>query len=104
MIRRKCVSPISAFPQGGRWIKGKHGFFIIRTGGSEQAEIPGPARKKLCLRAKSDVQLMHYVYVLRSVRDGGFYIGYSANLRKRFEQHEKGASLATSYRGPWKLI
>jgi GIY-YIG catalytic domain len=53
---------------------------------------------------RSDVQLMHYVYVLRSVRDGGFYIGYSANLRKRFEQHEKGASLATSYRGPWKLI
>ena len=47
---------------------------------------------------------MHYVYVLRSVRDGAFYIGYSANLRKRFEQHEKGASLATSYRGPWKLI
>jgi putative endonuclease len=47
---------------------------------------------------------MHYVYLLRSVSDGGFYIGYSANLRKRFEQHEKGASLASSYRGPWKLI
>jgi len=45
-----------------------------------------------------------YVYVLRSVKDGGFYIGYSANLRKRFEQHAKGVSLATSYRGPWKLI
>jgi hypothetical protein len=41
MIRRKCVSPISAFPQGRRWIKGKHGFFIIKTGESEQAEIPG---------------------------------------------------------------
>jgi hypothetical protein len=23
----------------------------------------------------SDIQLMHYVYVLRSVSDGGFYIG-----------------------------
>lgn len=42
MIRRNCVSPISAFPQGGRWIKGKHGFFIIKTDGSEQAEIPRP--------------------------------------------------------------
>jgi hypothetical protein len=41
MIRRKCVSPISAFPQEQRWIKGKHGFFIIRTDESEQAEIPG---------------------------------------------------------------
>ena len=47
---------------------------------------------------------MHYVYVLRSVRDDGFYIGYSANLRRRFEQHLKGDSVATSYRGPWKLI
>src|SRR5438874_13214428 len=28
----------------------------------------------------------------------------SANLRKRFAQHAKGTSLATSHRGPWKLI
>ncbi len=47
---------------------------------------------------------MHYVYVLRSLSDDGLYIGYSANLRKRFEQHAQGASFATSYRGPWKLI
>jgi len=47
---------------------------------------------------------MHYVYVLRSLSDNGFYIGYSANLRKRFEQHLKGNSFATSYRPPWKLI
>ena len=44
MIRRKVVSPISAFPQEGRWIKGKHGFFIIRTGESEQAEIADRAQ------------------------------------------------------------
>ena len=47
---------------------------------------------------------MHYVYVLRSVRDHGFYIGYSSNLRRRLRQHTEGNSLATSYRGPWKLI
>ena len=47
---------------------------------------------------------MHYVYVLRSVKDDGFYIGYSANLRKRFEQHLQGDSPATSHRGPWTLI
>jgi len=48
--------------------------------------------------------LMHYVYALRSTSDGGLYIGYSANLRKRFQQHAQGDSFATSYRGPWKLI
>ena len=47
---------------------------------------------------------MHYVYVLRSVSDHGLYIGYSANLRKRFSQHITGESFATSHRGPWQLI
>ena len=47
---------------------------------------------------------MYYVYVLRSVGDDGLYIGYSANLRKRFAQHVRGDAFATSYRGPWKLI
>jgi putative endonuclease len=47
---------------------------------------------------------MHYVYVLRSVSDDGLYIGYSANLRKRFDEHVTGRSFATSYRRPWRLI
>jgi putative endonuclease len=47
---------------------------------------------------------MHYVYVLRSLSDDGFYIGCTENLRKRFQQHVHGNSFATSYRGPWKLI
>ena len=47
---------------------------------------------------------MHYIYVLRSVHDDGFYIGYTSNLRRRLRQHSEGNSFATSYRGPWKLI
>ena len=47
---------------------------------------------------------MHYVYVLRSEKDGGFYIGYSADLRRRIAEHVAAASFATSFRGPWKLI
>ena len=47
---------------------------------------------------------MHYVYLLQSVPDGGFYIGYSGNLRKRLAQHKQGAAFATAHRGPWKLI
>jgi putative endonuclease len=45
-----------------------------------------------------------YVYVLRSETDSGLYIGYSSDLRKRIVQHKRGACVATSYRGPWKLI
>jgi len=47
---------------------------------------------------------MHYVYVLRSLKDSGFYIGYSPNLRKRLTEHVTGESFATSHHGPWQLI
>jgi hypothetical protein len=49
------------------------------------------------------VQLMHYVYVLRLLKDSGFYIGYSAYLRKRFSEHVTGGSFAASSRSPWQL-
>ena len=47
---------------------------------------------------------MFYVYVLHSLEDHGLYIGFSTNLNKRIAEHEHGASFATKYRGPWKLI
>lgn len=45
-----------------------------------------------------------YVYVLESLMDGDQYIGYSTNLKKRVEEHEKGRSFATKFRLPFKLI
>jgi putative endonuclease len=47
---------------------------------------------------------MHYVYLLRSLADGGLNIGYSNNLRLRLRQHAGGKSFATSHCGPWKLV
>lgn len=47
---------------------------------------------------------MFYVYVLRSGRDHGLYIGYSTNLRVRIRSHRAGANLATAHRGHWTLI
>jgi putative endonuclease len=47
---------------------------------------------------------MFYVYVFHSLEDHGLYIGFSTNLKKRIAEHEHGASFATKYRGPWKLI
>lgn len=31
-----------------------------------------------------------YVYVLESLKDGKRYIGYTGNLKKRLEEHNKG--------------
>ena len=47
---------------------------------------------------------MHYVYVLQSQSDHGLYIGYSASLRRRLQEHQVGLAFATSFRGPWQLI
>jgi predicted GIY-YIG superfamily endonuclease len=46
---------------------------------------------------------MFYVYLLHSIADDGFYIGYTTDLRKRLIEHEQGASFATRHRQPWKL-
>jgi predicted GIY-YIG superfamily endonuclease len=46
---------------------------------------------------------MFYVYVLHSLEDRGFYIGFSTDLGRRMSEHKQGASFATKYRGPWKL-
>jgi putative endonuclease len=47
---------------------------------------------------------MFYVYLLHSIADDGFYIGYTTDLRRRLIEHEQGGSLATRHRRPWKLI
>src|SRR5947209_1963269 len=47
---------------------------------------------------------MFYVYVLRSKKDAGLYIGYSADLRRRVALHRQGEARATASRGPWELI
>jgi putative endonuclease len=47
---------------------------------------------------------MYYTYVLRSEKDGGFYIGFTKNLKLRFEQHTKGQVDSTKDRRPLMLI
>lgn len=47
---------------------------------------------------------MYYVYVLRSIKDGKLYNGYSSNLRQRLKEHNKGLIGVTKYRRPFELI
>lgn len=47
---------------------------------------------------------MYYVYALRSKKNGDLYIGYTEDLRKRFEWHNEGAVKATKHNRPWILI
>jgi len=47
---------------------------------------------------------MYYTYVIESQNSNYWYTGITNNLRKRFDQHNKGLSTWTKSRGPWKLI
>ena len=47
---------------------------------------------------------MYYVYVLQSKKDGKFYVGCTADLRKRLVYHNKGSVESTRNRRPFELI
>ena len=47
---------------------------------------------------------MLYTYVLKSEKDGKNYVGFTKNLKLRFELHNKGKVQSTKDRRPLKLI
>jgi len=47
---------------------------------------------------------MFYVYILQSLKDGKLYVGYSADLNKRIDEHSKGEVTSTKSRRPMVLI
>ena len=48
--------------------------------------------------------MFYYTYILKSKKDGKIYTGYTKDLRKRLNQHNKGLSTYTKGRGPFILI
>ncbi len=48
--------------------------------------------------------MMYYVYVLRSLKDSKFYIGYTKNLEKRLNEHNNGKVIATKFRYPFEPV
>ena len=49
-------------------------------------------------------KLKYCVYILLSLKDQKFYIGYSANLNQRLTAHINGYSQSTQLRRPFILI
>lgn len=45
-----------------------------------------------------------YTYVLRSLKDSKFYVGFTKNILKRIEEHNKGKVESTKNRTPLELI
>jgi len=47
---------------------------------------------------------MYYVYVLKSLKDGKLYIGFTANLKQRLVAHNNRKIQSTRNRIPFELI
>ena len=47
---------------------------------------------------------MFFTYVLKSLKDGKLYIGFTENLEARIKLHDDGLVKATCSRRPLKLI
>ena len=47
---------------------------------------------------------MWSVYILRSLKDKGFYIGCTNNLERRLLEHERGYNDSTKLRRPFELV
>ncbi|MEK7448850.1 MAG: GIY-YIG nuclease family protein [Planctomycetota bacterium] len=46
----------------------------------------------------------YYVYILKSVKNHSYYIGYAKNLGNRLKQHREGLVKATRYKRPYDLV
>ena len=49
-------------------------------------------------------EVMHYVYVLKSVKLGELYIGQTNDLKRRFVEHNDKKNISTKNKAPFKLV
>lgn len=47
---------------------------------------------------------MYSVYILKSIKDGGFYIGCTLNLEKRIAEHNRGKTMSLKNCRPLELV
>ena len=47
---------------------------------------------------------MVYVYVLKSLKNAKHYIGYTNNIERRLEDHNRGKNRSLRNKGPFEII
>ena len=50
------------------------------------------------------MKIRHYVYIIRGEKDSSIYTGYTSDLNRRLNEHNKNKSAYTRNKGPWELI
>jgi len=47
---------------------------------------------------------MYFVYILQSIKDNSYYIGYTKNIEDRLSEHNFGRTGYTKLKRPWEII
>lgn len=55
-------------------------------------------------QANGRTHMAQFVYILRSDKDGGYYVGMTNNLKDRLTCHNAGRVRSTKSRRPFKLV
>jgi len=48
--------------------------------------------------------MAYHVYILKSLKNGSFYIGYTGDIDARLERHNSGNTRYTKKKRPWALV
>lgn len=48
--------------------------------------------------------MLHHIYILQSLRDGKYYIGYTTDVAERLKFHNAGLQRSTLHRTPFRLV
>ena len=46
----------------------------------------------------------YYVYIIQTLIDGTYYVGFTQNVDERVTRHNQRRSKYTRGRGPWELV
>jgi len=46
----------------------------------------------------------YIVYILKSLRDGSYYVGSTRDMSERLRRHNQGRSKYTKAKRPWELV
>ena len=50
------------------------------------------------------MKIMHFIYVLKSLKDNNLYVGRTTNLKVRIAEHNNGKVESTKDRRPFKFV
>ncbi|WP_028787727.1 GIY-YIG nuclease family protein [Terrimonas ferruginea] len=48
--------------------------------------------------------MLHHIYILQSLRDSKYYIGYTTDVEARLKFHNAGLQRSTRHRIPFRLV